>query len=132
MKKILLFLVAIATSISINAQTADEIIANYFENTGGLEKLKQVKGMKITAKMNQQGMEIPLEITQMSDGKQMTVINLQGKEMKQGVFDGETLWGHSFITMKAEKSDEETTENMKLDMNDFPDPFIDYKENGSN
>ena len=29
MKKILLFVVAIATSISVNAQTADEIIANY-------------------------------------------------------------------------------------------------------
>ena len=35
MKKILLFVVAIATSISVNAQTADEIIANYFENIGG-------------------------------------------------------------------------------------------------
>ena len=130
MKKILLFVVAIATSISVNAQTADEIIANYFENIGGLEKLKQVKGVKMTAKINQQGMEIPLEIIQMSDGKQMTVINFQGKEMKQGVFDGETLWGHNFMTMKAEKSDEETTENMKLDMNDFPDSFIDYKEKG--
>ena len=29
----------------------------------------------MTAKINQQGMEIPLEIIQMSDGKQMTVIN---------------------------------------------------------
>ena len=130
MKKILLFVVAIATSISVNAQTADEIIANYFENTGGLEKLKQVKGVKMTAKMNQQGMEIPLDIIQMSDGKQMTIINFQGKEMKQGVFDGKTMWNHNFMTMKAEKSDEETTENMKLDMNDFPDPFIDYKEKG--
>ena len=101
MKKILLFVVAIATSISVNAQTADEIIANYFENIGGLEKLKKVKGVKMTAKINQQGMEIPLEIIQMSDGKQMTVINFQGKEMKQGVFDGETLWGHNFMTMKA-------------------------------
>lgn len=84
----------------------------------------------MTAKVNQQGMEIPLEMYQLADGKQMTVINFQGKEIKQGVFDGETLWGHNFMTMKAEKSDAEATANMKLDMNDFPDAFIDYKEKG--
>jgi outer membrane lipoprotein-sorting protein len=59
----------------------------------------------------------------------MTVINFQGKQLKQGVFDGETLWGSNFMTMKAEKSDKEATENMKLEMNDFPDPFFNYKEN---
>ena len=86
--------------------------------------------MKMTAKVNQQGMEIPLEIYQMKDGRQMTVINFQGKEIKQGVFDGETLWSHNFMTMKAEKSDAEQTANFKLNTNDFPDSFIDYKEKG--
>ncbi len=130
MKKILLFVVAIAASISVKAQTADEIITTYFENIGGLENLKKVKGIKMTAKINQQGMEIPLEIFQMSDGRQMTVINFQGKELKQGVFDGEVLWNHNFMTMKPEKSDLETTENLKLEKNDFPDSFIDYKKKG--
>lgn len=130
MKKVSLIAVALTISFFAQAQTADEIITNYFENIGGLEKLKSVKGVKMTAQLNQQGMEIPLEIIQMSDGRQMTVINFQGKELKQGVFDGQTLWSHNFMTMKAEKGDDETTKNMKLDMNDFPDPFIDYKEKG--
>lgn len=129
MKKILLVAVLFLGTIT-NAQTVDEILSNYFENIGGLENLMQVKGVKMTASVNQQGMEIPLEIYQMSDGKQMTVISFQGKELKQGVFDGETLWGHNFMTMKAEKSDAEATANMKLEMNDFPDSFIDYKKKG--
>lgn len=130
MKKITLLLLVIITSLGVQAQTADEIIETYFENIGGLENLKQIKGVKMSAKVNQQGMEIPLEIFQFADGKQMTIINFQGKEVKQGVFDGETLWGHNFMTMKAEKSDAEATENMKLNMNDFPDAFIDYKSKG--
>ena len=130
MKKFTLLFLAIFASFTMNAQTADEILASYFENIGGLENLKKVQGIKMTAKVNQQGMEIPLEIYQFSDGKQMTIINFQGKELKQGVFDGETLWGNNFMTMKAEKSDAEATANMKLEANDFPDAFIDYKTKG--
>ena len=130
MKKITVLLLAICASFTISAQTADEIISNYFENIGGLENLKKMKGMKMTAKVSQQGMEIPLEIYQMADGRQMTVINFQGKEIKQGVFDGQTLWGHNFMTMKAEKSDKEATDNFKLNINDFPDSFADYKDKG--
>lgn len=129
MKKILLA-IAILGSFTMSAQTVDEILATYYENIGGEEALRKVKGIKMTAKINQGGMEIPLEIVQLSDGKQMTVINFQGKQLKQGVFDGETLWSHNFMTMKAEKSDAETTANMKLEMNDFPDSFLDYKEKG--
>ncbi|WP_298779992.1 outer membrane lipoprotein-sorting protein [uncultured Polaribacter sp.] len=129
MKKIGLVIVMFLGLVT-NAQTVDEILSSYYENIGGLENLKKITGIKMSASVNQGGMEIPLEIYQMSDGKQMTVINFQGKELKQGVFDGETLWGHNFRTMKAEKSDAEATANMKLDMNDFPDAFIDYKEKG--
>jgi len=132
MRNLKLVLVALVVSLTtqLNAQTADEILTNYFENIGGLENLKKIEGLKMSAKLNQGGMEIPLEIYQLKDGKQMTVINFQGKEIKQGVFDGETLWGHNFMTQKAEKNDAETTANMKLNNNDFPDAFIDYKTKG--
>lgn len=128
--KLCIAVLTMAFVLPIQAQTADEIISNYFENIGGLEKLKAVQGVKMVAKVNQQGMEIPLEILQMSDGRQMTSINFQGKEIKQGVFDGETLWSHNFMTMKAEKSTAEDTANFKLNANDFPDSFVDYKEKG--
>ena len=123
----LLFLFSTAP---VTAQSAEEIISNYFENTGGLENWNQLNGIKMIAKINQQGMEIPLEIIQLKDGRQMQVINFQGKEIKQGVYDGTHLWSHNFMTMEAEESDAEATANFKLELNDFPDSFINYKEKG--
>ena len=128
--KTLMALLFVAIMIPTQAQTVDEILATYWENTGGLDNFKNLEGIKMTAKVTQQGMEIPLEIIQLKDGRQMTTINFQGQEIKQGVFDGEVLWSINFINMKAEKSDAETTANFKLNTNDFPDSFIDYKEKG--
>ena len=132
MKKLRYVLLAILVTAGFQAQaqTADEILDTYFENIGGKENFRNLEGMKITAKVNQQGMEIPLEIYQMADGRQMTVIKFQGQELKQGVFDGETLWGMNFQTMKPEKSDAESTANFKLNTNDFPDSFLDYESKG--
>ncbi|MCP4884451.1 MAG: outer membrane lipoprotein-sorting protein [Flavobacteriales bacterium] len=126
--KLLTLALLISFASSVNAQTADEIIANYFENTGGVENWNNLEGIKMMAKINQGGMEIPIEIVQLKGGKQMTVIKFQGKEFKQGVFDGETLWGLNMMTQKAEKSDQEATDNMMLEKNDFPDAFLNYKE----
>ena len=111
-------------------QSVDEIINNYFENTGGLENWEKIEGVKMSAKINQQGMEIPIEITQLKDGKMMTKINFQGQEIKQGVFDGEVLWSVNFISQKAEKKDKEATDMVKNEIGDFPDPFLNYKEKG--
>lgn len=130
MKKITLLFLALFAGFTMNAQTADEIINTYFENIGGKEKLKAIKGLKTYMKLNMQGMEIPIESVQLADGRQLSTANFQGKEIKQGVFDGETLWSHNVMTMKAEKSDKEATDNFKLNSNDFPDPFIDYKAKG--
>ena len=128
--KLMILAFTFVVTATVNAQTAEEIIATYFENTGGIDAWRKIEGMRMTAKVNQGGMEIPIEIVQLKNGKQMTKITFQGKTLKQNVFDGETLWGTNFQTQKAEKSDAESTENMKLNMNDFPDPLLDYKEKG--
>jgi len=125
-----LVLVTLICSYTINAQTVDEIIDNYFENTGGVENWEKIEGIKMNAKVNQGGMEIPIEIVQLKSGKMMTTINFQGQSIKQGVFDGEVLWSTNFMTQKAEKSDEESTNMVKNEMNQFPDPFLNYKEKG--
>ena len=128
--KTLMAFFALAVIIPTQAQDVDEILANHWENRGGIDKFKNLEGIKMNCKITQQGMEIPLEIIQLKDGRQMTVISFQGQEIKQGVYDGEVLWSTNFMTMKAEKSDAETTENFKLNANDFPDSFLDYKEKG--
>lgn len=129
MKKLLVFAFVLLANLTINAQTVDKILDTYFENIGGKEKLEALKGIKISAEVNQ-GMVIPLEIYKMKDGREMVSISIQGMTMKQGVFDGKTLWNTNGMTMKAEKMSAEDTANHKLQINDFPDPFLDYKTKG--
>lgn len=128
--KHLLTVVALFCLSATQAQTVDEIVNKYFENTGGKDKWKALQGIKMSAKLNQGGMEIPIEMYQFKDGKTMQVITFQGKEIKQGVYDGSTLWSHNFMNMKAEKSDAEATENFKLSLGEFPDVWLTYKERG--
>jgi outer membrane lipoprotein-sorting protein len=132
MKNLILFisLLFIITPTNLFSQNVDEIINNYFENTGGEESWRKLKGVKMYAKLNQQGMEIPIEMIQLQGGKQMQIINIQGQSIRQGVFDGEVLWGINMMNQKPEKSDQESTNNQKLENNDFPDSFLDYKEKG--
>ena len=130
MKKLLVLAIAIFGSLTLNAQTVDEILSNYYENIGGEENLRKMKGIKMIAKVSAQGMEIPVEIVQLKGGRNYVKMNLQGREITQMAFDGETMWSTNFQTMKAEKGDAEVSENMKLDANDFPDVFLDYKKKG--
>jgi len=54
--KLLTLALLISFASSVNAQTADEILANYFENTGGLDNWNKLEGIKMMAKINQGGM----------------------------------------------------------------------------
>jgi outer membrane lipoprotein-sorting protein len=130
LKLTLVSLIAFFAIQATMAQTVDEVIDNYFENTGGIDNWKALKGIKMTASVNQNGMDIPITMIQMADGRRYMKFELQGKELAQGVFDGKVLWGTNFMTMEAEKSDNEATENMKRESGDFPDPFLNLKENG--
>lgn len=114
----------------VTAQTADEIINNYFENTGGKAAWEKLEGVKMSATAQAQGMEIPVEVYQTKDGKQLIKINFQGQEITQLAFDGDTMWSTNFMTMQPEKSDAEATANMKKQSKDFPSPFLNYKDKG--
>jgi outer membrane lipoprotein-sorting protein len=116
-------------SLSI-AQSVDEIINTYTENIGGEANWNKVTGAKYTAKVNAQGMEIPLEMINLKNGKMIMKFELQGKEIVQQAFDGTTAWGTNFMTMQAEKRDNEATENIKRESQDFPDAFFGYKAKG--
>ena len=123
----MLLLVAV---VPASAQDVDEILNNYFENTGGADAWNDLQGVKMVASATAQGMEIPVEIYQTKDGKQLIKYQFQGQEITAVAFDGETMWSTNFMTMQAEKSDTETTENMKKTVGDFPSPFLNYKDKG--
>ena len=123
----IIFTLATASSF---AQTADEIINKYIKNIGGAEKLKSLKGIQMSMVTNYGGMELPVEMVQLEGGKMYVKINMQGKELTQIACDGATLWSTNFMTMSAEKSDAENTENTLLSNADFPDALLDYKAKG--
>jgi len=129
-KLIKIVFLALVTLTQAQAITADEIIEDYFENIGGIEAWNKLKGIKMIGEMNQGGMKFPFEIISLKDGRQYMKFSFQGKELKQGVFDGETMWNTNFMSMKAEKADAEATANQKLEANDFPIPLLNYKEKG--
>ena len=132
MKKLnylLLTAFALLISTSFNAQTVDEIIENYIENTGGAENWQKVKSIKMNMSVNQMGMDIPIEQYSSAE-RTYTKFSLQGQDIMQGVFDGETLWSTNFMLMKAEKSNQDDIENVKNALSEFPDPFLNYKEKG--
>ncbi len=130
LKNLFVLTVILFTSLTASAQNADEIINKYFENIGGKEKLSKVNSYKMSIVTNYNGMEIPVEMFTDKAGKMYVKINFQGKEITQLAFDGKTGWSTNFMTMKAEKLDSETTENMLSQIKDFPDPFYNYKDKG--
>ena len=127
--KTLFILAFVAIAMPLSAQTADEIISTYIENTGG-DAWNDVQATKMSATVNQGGMSIPVTVYNTKDGKQAVVIEFNGQKITQMAFDGETLWTTNFMSMKPEKSSEEMSNNMKLNNNDFPSPLLHYKENG--
>jgi outer membrane lipoprotein-sorting protein len=130
-RKFIFSLMAVAVAFFAQAQTVDEILDKYFENTGGKAKWEALQGIKYTGKLKVQTMELPMAMIELKDGRQSTSASVQGMEFRQEVYDGSTLWGTNQMTMKAEKSDAETTENFKLELgNDFPSPFLNYKKKG--
>ncbi|MCH6201891.1 outer membrane lipoprotein-sorting protein [Aquiflexum sp. LQ15W] len=130
MKKSILILSFLCFSTLLHAQKVEDIIDQYLENTGGAAEWAKLSSMKMEGKISAQGMDIPLEIVQTKEGKMYMKFQLQGQEIVQQAFDGTEAWGVNFMTMKAEKSDSETTENMKREMGDFPDPFLNFKSKG--
>jgi hypothetical protein len=131
MKRIILLSVFSVICLFANAQTAEEIINKYFENTGGKDAWNKITGLQYNASVNTQIGEIPIVMYNSKSGS-FVKVTIQGNEITQFAFDGETAWGMNMMSMKAEKQDNETTENVKRALKEFPDPFLKSIENGFN
>ncbi len=62
-KKLFFLLVLTSTTFFMNAQTVDEILSNYFENTGGMDNWEKLKAQELKGTMYMQGMEFPGTLT---------------------------------------------------------------------
>jgi hypothetical protein len=130
--KNLLFLVAFTFSIAAFAQdikTADEVLSKYLANTGGLEKWKALKTVKMTGKASMQGMDLPVTLFKKEPVKQKMLIQVQGTEIVQA-YDGVDAW--MINPFMGGKDPVKMTEEQALEFKDqkFEDEFIDYKKKG--
>lgn len=128
-KRFFLFAFILAGALSVNAQTADEILAKYFENTGGLEKWISLKSSKMAGMMAMQGMEFPGTVYAALPNKQRVEVNVMGKAIVQA-YDGETAWWiNPFMGGEdPQKMPDEMAEEMTRQ--EFQSDFINYKEKG--
>lgn len=117
---------------NLKAQSVDEILDNYFENTGGIENWKSLKSMKQTGKVLQMGMELPFTILSKADKNQYKlVVDVQGKTLIPQAYDGETAWSLNPFQMQTEptRMPEEQAKLMEEEA-EFESPFINYAEKG--
>lgn len=129
-KRSILAIAFMACALLSNGQTADDILAKYFENTGGLEKWKALKSMKIEGKAPTPQGEFPVTMYQKAPNKGKLVVNVQGKEIVQYSYDGTTAWTLNPFAGGTDpvKLDEEQTK--ELSEESIEDDFIDYKKKG--
>ncbi|MDC8004367.1 outer membrane lipoprotein-sorting protein [Aureisphaera galaxeae] len=121
----------VAFTPNTQAQTAEEIVDNFFENTGGMDAWKKIKSMKATGTASFGPQKFPFIMYTMVDGRMAAEVDLQGSKFIPQAFDGEKQWAMNFQTMEAEAADSEASQNYKAnEAKDFPDPFLDYKSKG--
>jgi len=130
MKYLPLFISLLFINSNLAAQTADEIITNYFNNVGGIENWRSLEGISIKSIVNDNGMEIPSSRISLKGGKLLIKFKIQDKEIVQVAFDGKEAWGDNFMTMIPEKEAESITNNLIRAAHDFPHPLLNYMENG--
>lgn len=125
----LFFAFFIFAAASVSAQNVDEIINSYYEKVGG-KKWDEVKAMKMTANVEQGGMQIPVEVVTTRDGKTYTEVTFMGNTMTMMAFDGNKSWTTNFMTMQPEESAADDSENAKRAALEFPNALFSCKKLG--
>ena len=129
MKTFLFCILGLISLSAVQAQQVDEIINTYYETIGG-KKWDAVTGIRMTANVDQGGMKIPVEVVSLRDGRNYTQITLMGNTMTMAAFDGKTSWTTNYMTMQAEESASDDSENARRVAKEFPNGLINYKNHG--
>jgi hypothetical protein len=131
MKKILAAIAALLLLInqSTNAQTIDEIVGNYFENTGGKDAWKSLNAMKMSGTSSMQGMEFPITIYSKRPNLEKLEVEVQGMQIVEA-YDGTTAWSINPFqgSTTATKADDEM--NKEAAKKAFEDELLDYAAKG--
>ncbi len=129
MKNLMLLFVAVFASFTLSAQSVDEVLKQYFANTGGVDAWRTLKSTRMEGKMSMQGLEFPGIITNKAPNKMRVDVNVQGMKIVQA-YDGVTAWwinpfmgGEEAQPMPDEMSEQIVNQ-------EFESPFLNYAEKG--
>lgn len=123
--------IAAVLSLPATAQIAlDDLIAKHIQARGGMEKMKAVKTVKITAKQSAQGMELPVVIQLKRPSQARIDVTIQGKTLVQG-YDGKNGWMINPFegAQDAQKMPDEEVKELEQE-SDMDGPLVDHKAKG--
>jgi len=130
MKKILsIFLIAIVTIGVANAQSPDQIAANYVKAIGGAKAWKDVKTRKYTITLNQAGFDIPGFIIGDNKNRERFELAFNGMKMVQAS-DASTAWTINQFQGINQPTKLQGAQAEAVLATQFLDEFIDYKKRG--
>jgi outer membrane lipoprotein-sorting protein len=115
--------------LSASAQKADEILAKYLENTGGIEKWKNLKSLTASGKSSFGPQEFPIAITSKTPNLMRIDINVQGQKIVQAS-DGKEAWMINPFQGGTEPQKLTDEQAKELTERYLESEFIDYKKKG--
>ena len=134
MRKTLLSLAVVAALLGVRgiaaAQSVDEIVSKAYQAKGG-DKWRAIQSTRLTARINLQGMELPMTIVSRRPNlmRQDITVPMQNVTIVQA-FDGATGWTiNPMAGPDATELPAAATASMK-DQADFDGPLVDYKAKG--
>lgn len=116
--------------VQASAQMVDELIKKSLDAKGGLQKVKAIKSTRLTAKIIQQGLEIPLVIQQKRPRFVRVDVTFQGKTQTMA-YDGESGWKSDPFqgSPDPEKIGGDDLKEAE-EQSDLEGPLVDYKDKG--
>ena len=133
MRRVLIVLMAIAClSVLAQSQTAEELVEKNIEAKGGMEKIKAIKSLRMTGKLDAGGgFTAAAGQENMRPNLVRQTFSLQGMTAIQA-YDGTTGW--QIQPFEGHKDPELMGEDDLRDLQlaaDFDGPLVDYKEKGN-
>ncbi len=122
--------VAIATSVSAVAQSADEVLQKHITAIGGADAWRKVNTMKLTGAMKTQGIEIPVVV--IAEHNKGSRVNISAMGMDGYMITTPTS-GWSFMPFMGQTKPEPMTEEqvkMAVEELDLHGDFLDYAKKG--
>ena len=132
MRRLALMAVAfLSISLSLPAQTVDEVIAKHIAAQGGTAKLKAIQSIRMTGNFEAGGMQAVFTQLYKRPMRTRLDIQIQGMTMVQA-YDGHSGW--KIVPFTGKKDPEQMTNDELKNIREQADidgPLMDYKAKGS-